>query len=172
METEEQIVLDAVQKGHGYCISGDGEHTFQQILKQFAREGRVDQEDAHLAIIKANEELAQIVLQAICNGNYFARFPAGKITIGELFEHYKGRNSYNENIAQKVEEYGGRIIARKTIEALENGFHASKLPKSDYRYSDAIKYCVRKGLVQENVAQALLGNSELAELKRQKEENG
>ena len=67
---------------------------------------------------------------------------------------------------------GARVLAKKTIEALENGFHAAKLPKSNATYSDAIKYCVEKGLVNDNVAQALLGNSEIAELKKQMDQNG
>src|SRR3989344_5632280 len=68
--TDEQIrfVLDVVRSGHGPTTGFARGTNCENQLRIYASEGKIDQEEAHLALIEGNRSEAKVILDAIKEG--------------------------------------------------------------------------------------------------------
>lgn len=68
LQNKISLILDRVRSGYGFShVSDFPGFSYNDALKNFVNIGKIDQEDAHLAIIKGKENRAERLLYLFCN---------------------------------------------------------------------------------------------------------
>ncbi len=125
--------------------------TFRQALEELVKERVVDQEDAHLAIIKGYKTMAAAALGAIHFGNYHHHRYGGE-TYGQIAHKLFKKGIIDPEEYHLSMHNGNKRMADTAMKAVKNGFYNANVPFTNMTYAQQLMDFGKIGVVDHEEA--------------------